>query len=304
MESLWLYRLLPVLPYFLAVGGGILSGFLVYGGLTDHHERRHYRLRLKNTISKSKTDLVGQAENSMTEQLLKQARYPFGLTAVRVYLVLLGILTYLTLNYVVLALLTNGYIRWTPFIIGIAGVLLVNPDTPFSPNRFILKKFIEYRKAKQVAELFSLYDMLVSEIEMMRTMRVNVYSLLRVMLPYFDELKPAMTKMLMDWTSSTVGPTQAVDAFAKEIDTSEAQSLATVLKTFDDNSRETLLESLKGMEDMFITSQIENNRRRRKLFIDLVGMPVKTANFLILLNAVLVIVMMVMKIMDSSNVGM
>lgn len=304
MESIWLYRLLPFIPYLFAIGGGVLSGFLVYGGLTDHHERRHYRLRLKSTLTKSKTDLMGQAQKSGTEQLLKQARYPFGLTAVRLYLILIIILAYLAFNYVVLSVLMNGYIRWMPLIIGLVIVLLLNPDTPLSPMRFILNKFIAYRKAKQLAELFSLYDMLVSEIEMMRTMRVNIYSLLRMMLPYFDELKPAMTKMLMEWTSSTAGPQLAVDNFAKDIGTSEAQSLATVLKTFDENSRETLLESLKGMEDMFITSQIENNRRRRKLFIDLVGMPVKTANFLILLNAILVIVMMVTKIMDSSNIGM
>lgn len=288
----------------MAFGGSILSGYLIYIGLANNLERRHFRLKLKNTWQSGKVEYLKKAELSHTEKLLYEARYPLGLTAVRYQLLLLFLIYMLFLNYTFISYLMKGYVQWTPILIGSALILILNPGLRYSPIRFLLNKLIDYRKAKRNAELFSLYDMIVSEIEMMRTTRVNIYSLLKAMLPYFKELNPLLTKMLSDWTSSTVGPYKAVENFAAEIGTSEAKSLATVLKSFDENSRETLLMSLRGMEEMFVTSQIENNRRKHKLFIDLVSLPVKASNFLILLNFIIVIVMMVMVIMGNSKLNL
>ena len=303
VETYWLYRLLPYLTYSIAIFGSILSGYLVYSGISTKLERRHLRLRLKDNWQDSKQGFVKQAVGSKTEQILREARYPLGLTGLRLQLVLMVLLMVVLLNYGVASFIMNGDLKIIPILIGIAIILMLNPGLPYTPARFFLNKLIEYRRAKRNAELFSLYDMLVSEIEMMRSTRVNIYSLLRTLLPYFRELNPLLTKMLGDWTSSSVGPYEAVDRFAEQVGTNEAKSLATALKTFDESSRSTLLNSLRGMEDMFITSQIENNRRKRKLYIDIVSLPVKAANFAILLNFILVIVMMVMAIMGNSKIS-
>ncbi|MDX1805857.1 MAG: hypothetical protein R3267_02370 [Paenisporosarcina sp.] len=303
VESTMLYRLLPYVTYFVAIIGSVVSGYLVYSGLSSKLERRHLRLRLKDNWQDSKKGFVSQAELSKTEQILREARYPLGLTALRLQLISFGIFALIVFNYGIAAFIVKGDIKVVPILVGIALLFLLNPGIKFTPARFMLVKLIEYRRAKRNAELFSLYDMLVSEIEMMRSTRVNVYSLLRTLLPYFKELNPLLTKMLGEWTSSAIGPYEAVERFSDEVGTNEAKSLATVLRTFDESNRETLLTSLRGMEDMFITSQIENNRRKRKLFIDLIAMPVKAANFLILLNFIIVIIMMVMSIMGASKIS-
>lgn len=304
VETVWFYKLLPFVSFLVAIIGSVVSGYLVYNGLSTKLERRHLRLRINKNINESRKQFVNQAKSSQVETLLMEAKYPLGLNAIRLNIIFLCLFFLVLMNYGVIAFVFKGFMQTGPMFIGTIVLVVLYPGQPLSPVRFALNRAIEYRKSKRTAELFSLYDMLVSEIEMMRSTRVNVYSLLRTLLPYFKELNPLLAKMLSDWTTSTVGPEKAIDEFAKIIDTSEAKSLATVLRTFDENNRETLLESLRGMEDMFITSQIENSRRKRKLFIDTIGMPVKLANFLVALNFVVVIIMMVMAIMGNSSLNM
>lgn len=303
-ETIWLFRILPYVVYAIAFSGALTSGVLVYNGLATKLERRHLRLRLKNGWKSSKKELALKARSSGSEKILKAARYPLGLSAIRVNLILVGLLALLVFNYIFLALLLKGHIQMFPLLIGIIVLIFLYPGNPISLTHFGLTKFIDYRRSKRNAELFSLYDMLVSEIEMMHTTRVNAYSLIKAFLPYFNELKPLLTGMLARWTSSSRGPHEGIDWFAEEIGTSEAKSLATILKTFDEDSRDTLLVSLRGMEDMFVTSQIENNRRKRKLFIDMVSLPVKIANWLILLNFVIVIIMMVLNLMGNNKISL
>lgn len=300
-ENIALLRFLPYVTYIVALVGAVTSGVLVYSGLATKLERRHLRLRLKEGWDDSKRNFVDQAKSSPLEQLLIMARYPLGLNALRVNILYIGLLLLVIMNYGLTPLLLIGEVKGWPILISVITVIILYPGLPFSPVRMLLNQLIEYRKAKRNAELFSLYDMLVSEIEMMRNTRINVYSLIRTLLPYFVEIKPQLTKMLSEWSSSSVGPYEAINGFAESINTSEAKSLATVLKTFDENSRDTLLTSLRGMEDIFITSQIENSRRKRKMFVDVLSIPVKSANFLIMLNFVFVIVVMTMKMMEGTS---
>jgi len=257
-------------------------------------------MRLKENWYENKQKFVEKSNTSSLEQLLVLTRHPLGLNALRMNILFIGLLVLNLLNYGVLPFLT-GRVSGVALLLSVVIVIVLYPGIPFSPTRMLLNQLLEYRKAKRNAELFSLYDMLVSEIEMMRSTRINVYSLLRTLLPYFVEIKPSLSKMLSEWSSSSKGPYEAIDGFAESINTSEAKSLATVLKTFDENNRETLLTSLRGMEDVFITSQIENSRRKRKMFVDIMSLPVKTANFLIMLNFVLVIVSMTLKMMEGTS---
>jgi hypothetical protein len=298
---LWIYSLIPFIPYFVGVIGAVSAGFLVYSGLSTNLERRHFRLRMKNGWGESKKGLIDKSRTSKAEQLLNKAKYPLGITAVKVHLFFLLILVLLFLNYIVAPYILLGYTKPMFFITGVIILGVLYPGHTISPIRFLLNRVIEYRQAKKNAELFSLYDMLVSEIEMMINSRSNIYSVLLSLTPYFTELKPELTRLLSDWTTSSNGPADGVERFADSVGSPEARSLSTVLITFDENDRRTLLNSLKGMEELFITSQIENNRRKRKMFLDLVNMPVQIAVYLVSLNFIVIIIMMALGIMGDST---
>lgn len=303
-ESVLIFRFLPYVPYVIGVIGAMLTSVLMYFGLATRLERRHFRLRMKEGWEDGKRDLVERTKSSKLELLLHQAKYPLGMNALKMNFVYLAILLLLFLNYMFFPALLIGQLKLTQFVIGLVVLVVFYPPIPYSPTRFLINRLIEYRQAKKNAELFSLYDMLVSEIEMMITTRVNIYSLLRSLQPYFKEINHDISIMLSDWQSASVGPDKAINRFAERIGTNEAKSLSTVLQTFDDNTRENLIDSLRGMEDLFVTSQIENNRRKNRMFLDVISMPVSVAHFCIGLNFVIVFIIMVMIIMGDSSIDL
>ncbi|NLP52202.1 hypothetical protein [Bacillus sp. RO1] len=260
----------------------------------------HYRLRFKQALKEQQEQIVVKSSEGKLEKVFKDAGYPLGINAIRWHLFSYSLLVLLILNYMVYPYLFKG--DFSIFsVVGIVVIMFgISPKYPFSLSTFILKRWIEYKKAKKNAELFSLYDMLIGEIQMMNSTRINAYNLLKGLKPYFSEINGELNRLLINWNSDK-GPEYALELFAKELNTPEAESLVTVLKTFDDNKRETILQSLKGMEDTFINSQIENYRRRRKLYVDLGKLPIKATHFLIILNFVVVIVYMVSFIMSESR---
>jgi hypothetical protein len=287
-----LYKVLPILVRVISGLLALLAGYLVYSGLATRMEKQHFRLRFKDAMEEEKKKFIEKASTGKNEDIFKEAGYPLGINGVRWEIIKWSFLIFTIGNYIVFPLLTKGDYSLVSALLIVVCFVLMMPTFPFSITRFILKRLIEYKMAKKNSELFSLYDMLISEIQMMQNTRINSYSLIRTLKPYFKELDAPLTRLLTNWTSQE-GPEKALDAFAQEINTNEAKSLANVLKKFDENKRETILQSLKGMEDSFITSQIENYRRRRKLYVDLAKLPIKIAHWLIVFNFILVIVHMV-----------
>jgi hypothetical protein len=299
-DSVWLYKYLPLLIRAACVLGAIIAGYLLYSGLTTRTEKLFYKLRVRNAIQQSKQQFQTKAERSKLQDILREAGFPLGLNAVRYKILHLALMVFLILNYIVYPYWSGEGVALYTVILIIALYVGLLPDVPFSLAHLILKKWIEYRRAKRNSELYSLYDMIISELEMMQTMRINCYSLLRTLKPYFQEIEPDLNRLLAQWNSDK-GPSYALDLFAKEMGTREAEALATILKTFDENKKETILTSLRGMEDMFVNSQIENYRRRRKLLVDLASIPIKATHYLIILNFVIVIVYMVSVIFKQSH---
>lgn len=299
-NSIFLYKTLPIIVKVTSILIALLAGYLVYSGLSNRLEKQHYQFRIRQAVNGRKEEFKKKASTSKTEMLLKEAGYPLGINGLRYELIKWGTLIFLLLNYLFYPYLTTG--DFNPLIIlGILfGTIFFNPNFAYSLTRFILKRLISYKQTKRNSELFSLYDMLISELQMMQTTRVNAYSLIRTLKPYFKEIEGPLNLLLVNWTSDA-GPEYALDVFAEDIGSNEAKSLANVLKKFDENRRETLLQSLKGMEDMFITSQIENYRRKRKLYVDLANLPIKAAHWLVILNFIVVVVYMVSFLLQDAR---
>ena len=62
-----------------------------------------------------------------------------------------------------------------------------------------MRKYLEYLQAKKNAEVFMLYDLLINEIEMMVSTRINTYNILRDIKPYFDVLDKSLARLLSSW---------------------------------------------------------------------------------------------------------
>jgi hypothetical protein len=291
-NSIFLYKVLPLAIKGIAALMAILAGYLVYSGLATRMEKQQVKFRFKVAMLEEKKKFIEKASTSKNENIFKEAGYPLGINGVRWEIIKWSFLVFTIGNYIVFPLMVRGDYSLVSAVLIVVCFVLIMPTFPFSITRFILNRLIEYKIAKMNSELFSFYDMLISEIQMMQNTRINSYSLIRTLKPYFKELDAPLTRLLTSWTSQE-GPEKALDAFAQEINTNEAKSLANILKKFDENKRETILQSLKGMEDSFVTSQIENYRRRRKLYVDLAKLPIKLAHWLIIFNFILVIVHMV-----------
>ncbi|MFE8703932.1 hypothetical protein ACFYKX_25500 [Cytobacillus sp. FJAT-54145] len=299
-DSIFLFKILPALVKVFAVLGAIFAGYLVYSGLSSRIEKQHIRLRLKGALQEKNLQYRDKVAKGNVEILFKEAGNPLGINGIRWEIFKWALMILVSSNYIFIPYLMKGDFSSFYILIILGGMILLSPTFPYSLTRFILNRVIEYRKAKRNSELFSLYDMLISELQMMNSTRVNAYSLLRTLKPYFKELDGPLTRLLANWTKDE-GPEIALELFADEIGTGEAKSLSNVLKKFDENTKDTILKSLKGMEEMFITSQIENYRRKRKLYVDLAGLPIRAAHGLILLNFVLVIIAMVAFILQDAR---
>ncbi|MDD9309780.1 hypothetical protein PUS82_00345 [Cytobacillus firmus] len=296
------FRYLPYVIQTISVFLACVAGFLVYSGLSSAAERRQTRIRIRTQIEKSKERLVEGTKHSKAEEWLNKAQYPLKITGVKYYVIIGSFLSFLFIYYVFLPFLLNGPGKG-PFIAFICIILLglfLLPSNPLSLFVYLMKRIIEYHNAKKHAEVFMLYDLLINEIEMMTVTRINTYSILRNIKPYFIVLEKPMTMLLSSW-SSDEGPKVALERFEKELHSKEAKALIAVMKTLDDVERETALSHLRGMHSMFIRTQIENYRRKKKVTTDIMGLPIKITHFLIILNFLIVVVTMVTFIMQSTR---
>lgn len=280
--------------------GAIVSGFLVYLGLSTKSERKQNRLRVREIWKENQTKVVEKAGKSGAEHKFKEAGYPFGINGIRYYIFFISLISFLAINYLVIPFLFGETISiWTVLIL-VAIYLLLLPGFPYSLFHYLIKRMMEYNQAKKNSEVFMLYDLIINEVEMMENTRINTYNLLRNLKTYFDVINPSFTKLLSQWTDDE-GPDKALDYFADDLGSKEAKALVSVLKRLDENDRETALTSLRGMNNMFVRSQIENYRRKRKVTTDLASIPIKVTHFLILLNFMALVVYMVSIIMESAR---
>ncbi|WP_274856969.1 hypothetical protein [Bacillus methanolicus] len=302
-NEVMIFKYLPYLIHFFSFFLACLAGFFVYTGLTSKAERLQTRIRMRTQLVKVRKKVIDGSQNTKAEEWLKKAQYPFGLNGIRYYLITGSFILFLSIYYVIFPIIVNGRAEKTTLVAAIFIVVLfflVLPSNPFSLFVYLMKRIVEYHNAKKHAEVFMLYDLLINEIEMMTVNRINTYNILRNIKPYFVVLDKPLTMLLSIW-SNDEGPKVALDKFSQELNSKEAQALIGVMKNLDDVDQKTALNHLRGMHNMFVKTQIENYRRKRKITTDLLGIPIKATHFLIILNFLLVVVTMVSFILKSSK---
>ncbi|MDO6657426.1 hypothetical protein [Anaerobacillus sp. 1_MG-2023] len=294
-----LFKLIPYVLYGITFILAITSAKLVYSGMSSQTERIQTRLRIKQSMRSNREKVIQSVNQSSLEERLKIADYPLGFNAFRYYILFGLILSFLIVNYIIVPIILNGKYELFGALMVTGIFVILQPWRPLLIG-FILKRLAEYKQTKRNAEVFMLYDLLINELDMMEHSRINAYSILRNIQPYFEMISTPFNKLLTGW-STDEGPSRALETFAKELGTKEARTLVSVLKTLDEVERETALQSLRGMNNMFARNQIENYRRRRKVTTDFASMPIKITHFLIVLNFLVVIIVMVNLIMGKSG---
>lgn len=298
-----LFKLMNVIVYLIVIALSIIAGILVYTGLSTKAERLNYRIRLSSSIEKSRVRLMEGTKNSKAENQLRRAQYPLGLNGFRYYLLIGCIYSFLILYYVIVPMILEGTITQAIYISGIVILLLILlslPSFPFSIFNFVMKRVVNFQQAKVHSEVFMLYDLLINEIEMMTVNRINTYNVLRSMKTYFFYLEQPLTRLLSTWTSD-LGSDTALDNFLLEIDSKESAALIGVIKNLDGMDRQTALQQLRGMHQMFVKNQIENYRRKTKITNDVLNIPVKATHFIIILNFLVLVVTMVTIILQQTR---
>jgi len=285
------YKILPMIVYFVSILGSVGAGILLYNSLSTPTEKIQNRLRLRRGFTEKKDKTLETIADSSLEKTLKDAGNPLNLNALKFHILRWSLTIALILNYYLVPYFLQSGFNKTSILAILLFFILTMPEMKYSAVRIGLNKIIEYRKAKLNSEIFILHDLLVGEIEMMSQTRVNTYNILRQMTPYFSFIQPQMNRLITNWGEK--GPDLALDDFAKELNTPEAVSLVSVLKTLDYNDRIKALKALKGMGDLFIRKQIENHRRKKKMIVDLFSIPINSAVFIIMLNFLVLIVYMV-----------
>lgn len=298
-----LFKYVPYIVLSFAYLLSIIAGVLLYSGLSSKEEKMQTRIRFKNSVNKNFEKVVQDSLQSKAEIWLRKANYPLGLNGFRYLLIIGGFIAFLTIYYVILPMIINGrpdkLTIVSTVIIGLVAFIAA-PNNPFSLFVYIMKRIIEYHHAKKHAEVFMLYDLLINEVEMMTVSRLNTYSILRNIKPYFTVLDKSFTMLLSSWGSDE-GPIIALDRFSQELSSKEADALIGVLKNLDNLDRNTALGHLRGMHNMFVRSQIENYRRKRKITTDILKIPIKATHFIIILNFLVLIVTMVSAILQKSR---
>lgn len=300
MESVVLYKFIPYFIYGMAIVFSLGGGALVYAGLSNSTERLQTRLRMRSTLNKGRALVQESASKSAAEDWLKKAGNPLGLTSLTYHIIFIVGAVILLGNYVFIPFIMTGEFSVIAFAVIFIGFLFFLPSMPYSLFVFFMKRLVDFQQAKKNAEVFMLYDLLINELQMMKVSRINSYNLIKDLLPYFSTIQPFLAKTLTEW-SSNIGPDAALENLGKKLGTREGRSLVSVLKSLDRVDRVTAITSLKGMQEMFTRAQIENNRRKRKVTTDLLGIPVKVTHFLIIINFIVVVVIMVSNVLSSSH---
>ncbi|MGG1594790.1 hypothetical protein ABEI30_12855 [Terribacillus saccharophilus] len=295
-----IYKIIPIIFYGFETILALTTGYLVYSGLTTNTERLQTRLRIKQSLNNSKEQLVKTAKGTKAEEWFKITNYPLGLNSTRYFVIYFTIIGLLLANYILLPILTGRLVSNWAFLGIFALALLFLPSFPYSLFIYTMKRIVEYRTAKKNAEIFMLYDLITNELRMMNNTRTNAYNMLRNLRVYFDVISEPYNRLLTNWTNDE-GPQIALNRFADEIGTKEARALANIISKMDEIEIDTALNSLSGLNDMFIKSQIENYRRRKKVTNELSSIPIKITHFLIILNFVAVVIVMVMEILKQNQ---
>lgn len=284
--------------YFLIV---FVSVYVSYILTTTQKERKRHRTRLQYEFYQQKEKVINRSESSILSKKLYEAGNPLNLNSFRFQIIRWSLILSITIYYLIIPYLKNESISLLLIAFIIAIVLVSSTILPKgSLTIFILDEVIKIRNKKKQIELFTLFDMLQAELTSLNDgQEVNVYNLLKDLVPYFDYIDIALIKYLHLWKND---PIKAKEALAMEIGGEDAERLSDILYKIDDTTKEHAINIIQGASKLFSTGYYERGNRKSEKKNTFLYIYFFAVNLLILIWVVVLVVIMYTDLLNSTNI--
>lgn len=236
--------LLNVAKYFL-FSLFLVSGALVfYRATTPKETRESHRLRFKEQIQSRAKKTEKKVQNITFEERLREAGLPF-LNTYRFELGRLVVLILFICNYWILPVINGaGFdVRTISLLLVIWLITEHRFKIPVSITNMVINMLIAKKKRERSIELFTLYDVLKTELSsLQRNQSVNVYNLLKDSLPMFRYIDGTLSRFLSTLLTNS---NLAERILHEEIKTQGSKTLGEILVKIDNLNRDEALEIIQ-----------------------------------------------------------
>lgn len=237
--------MLEILKY-IVFGIFLISGTtLLYRTITPKEVRDTHRLRFKERLYYNKKNTEEKLQNRSFDEKIKEAGLPF-LNSFRYELIRIGIFLLYTVNYIVLPIIRGEGLTMVSISILLLLWLLTEHrfHIPVSLVNPVLNLLIRSKQKKRSIELFTLYDVLKSDLQALNEdQNVNVYNLLKDSLSMYRYIDGTVSRFLSTYLTN---PKAAEKVFYEDINTLGAKTLGEIIIKIDNLNRDEALEIIQN----------------------------------------------------------
>lgn len=258
--------LLEILKYTLFSTFLFSGAFFFYKGITPKEIQESHRLRFKEQLNSKQKQLEKRIENTSFEQKLKEAGLTF-VTTYRFEMIRIGILILLFINYWIIPLLSGkGIVIQSISLIIVLWLLTeYRYKIPVSLTNLLINALIRQKKRARSIELFTLYDVLKTELKSLSgNQNVNVYNLLKDSLSMFKYIKGTLSRLL---STILTNPKLAERVLYEDIKTPASKTLGEIIVKIDNLTRDEALEIIetesKAYSNHFFKEEFRSGQKRK-----------------------------------------
>ncbi|MFD1609806.1 hypothetical protein [Oceanobacillus luteolus] len=236
--------LLEILKY-MVFGIFLFAGTIVlYRTITPKELRETHRLRFKEKLFYSAKSTEKKLQNKSFDEKLKEAGLSY-LNSFRYEIIRLIIVLLFIVNYLILpAVRGEGLTAVSLSILLLIWLLTEHRfQIPVSLINPALNLLISNKQKKRSIELFTLYDVLKSDLQALHdNQSVNVYNLMKDSLPMYRHIDGTVSRFLSTFLTN---PKAAEKVFYEDIKTLGAKTLGEIIIKIDNLSRDEALEIIQ-----------------------------------------------------------
>lgn|GEM_PF-1441212 len=239
--------MLNIMQYTIFASFISSSAYYMHRFLTTKDERSFYRLKIQKEIMEKRNKLAEKELSTSFQRKIERANLKF-INAFRLQIFRMFLVLYLSFTYVITPYIHNEQMNIALLLI-ILIVIFTEPRFKYSLINVFLDIIINRKKKAKIIELFTLFDMLKTELNTLSdAQEVNVYSTIKNVLPMFDHIQGTLSRFLSLWKRS---PKQAKEVFHTEIGGENAKALADILYKLDSVTKNEALQVIEAESNVF-----------------------------------------------------
>ena len=273
----------------------IYSSYLVFKLLTSKDERKVYRLKIQKEISEKTNKVKEKNLNSTFQSRINESGIAY-LNAFNYQIVRYLILLFLIGKYLFIPYLNHENVN-LPLILIVIVFIITEPKFKYSVINALLRFFTYKRKRVRMIEMFTLFDILKSELNSLNGYQeVNVYNFIKNAQPLLPNIKGTLSKFLSTWKRS---PEHAKEIFHQEIGGDSAKTLGEILYKLDYLPKDKAMLLIQEESEVFSYHHFQQEMQKsEKKQVTLFGF-FSFTNALLFVWIIVFVFMMVLEQMDG-----